>query len=86
MRPVPIPDECVPEGAERRVLAAPDGDLTDDNIRPAEALLIFNDSGVPFYQFRIVLEGDDLQKLQAGQPIWLTLVGAVPPFALEVSE
>ncbi|HEV7651352.1 MAG TPA: hypothetical protein VGP26_24645 [Actinophytocola sp.] len=39
MRPAPIPDEAVWDGAQRMVVAAPDGDLTHSTIAPVEVLV-----------------------------------------------
>lgn len=85
MRPTPIPDSEVWEGASRRVLAAPDGDLTNRDIAPVEALVDRSPStGALNLSVRCVLEGDDLAKLQAGGTVWLTFWGCMVPWSSTV--
>lgn len=87
MRPTPIPDDEVWEGAERRVIAAPGGELTDPDIAAVEALVDRSPStGAVNLSVRCVLEDDDLEKLQAGGTIWLTFWGAMVPWAATVVE
>ena len=73
MRPVPIPDEAVWEGAVRRVVAGPGGDLTGD-IRPVEALIDADDYG-PRFNMLIRLDPGDLEQLQESPHFWLTWHG-----------
>lgn len=95
MRPIPIPDECVGPGVKRLVIGPPDGDLTNDRIRPVEAL-----AGIVDDEVRIVVlvafEDDELERLQRmaaghtgpGQAaVWLTMTTPqIPPFAVEVAD
>lgn len=95
MRPVPIPDACVGPGCRRYVIAPPDGDLTNDEIRPVEVV-----AGIVDNQVRISalvrLEPGELERLQAmaegetaeyGPAIWLTMVTTqIPPFMLEIAD
>lgn len=39
--------------------------------------------GVPLLSVRVVLEGDDLEKLQAGDHVWLRFWGHIVPFEIE---
>ncbi len=78
MRPAPIPDEVAP-GTRRVVVAAPNGDLTDDNIRSVETL-VTQEPGGQWYTVMLVLEPGDLDLLEADQPIWLSFAGGVPVF------
>ncbi len=85
MRPVPIPDTAIPEGARRVVVAAPDGDLTNPDIAPVEAVAEMDD-GVVWYTVLLTPEGDDADKLLAGHPIVLSFAGGVPVFAVTVAD
>lgn len=84
MRPTPIPDAEVWEGATRLVVAAPDGDLTNPDIAPVEALVDRAPSGARNLSVRCELEDDDLAKLAAGGTVWLTFWSAMVPFAVSV--
>lgn len=77
MRPIPIPDAWVPEGAERRVLAAPGGDLTDPDVAPLEVLV-----GTDTYTSFWVTEPSDrhIPFLVVG----LTCHGVQPPVSMRV--
>lgn len=87
MRPTPIPADEVPCGAVRVVFAAPDGDLTNPDIAPVEVLAERAADGVSAtFSVRAVLEPGDLDRLAAGEPVWLTMWGAVVPFALAVGR
>jgi hypothetical protein len=91
VRPIPIPDECVPPGCKRFVIAPPDGDLTNDRIRPVEAV-----AGIVEREVRITmlvaLEPGELARLGAmaddGTPaIWLTMITKqIPPFMVEIAD
>lgn len=85
MRAAPIPDDEVPEGARRIVMAEPGGDLTSTDIAPAEMLLVAGQHG-PEYSARMVLDPEERAALAAGAPLWLTFVGLVPPFAAGVGR
>lgn len=85
MRPTPIPDAEVWEGATRQVIAAPDGRLDNPDIAPVEALIDRSPStGHRTLSVRCVLEDDDLAKLQAGGTVWLTFWSAMVPWAATV--
>jgi hypothetical protein len=86
VRPTPIPDSEVWEGAQRHVFAAPDGDLTNPHIAPVEALVDRSPTtGALNISVRVVLEDGDLEKLQAGGVVWLTFWGAMVPWVLTVA-
>lgn len=85
MRPTPIPDNEVWDGAVRRVFAAPDGDLTNPDIAPVETLIDRSPtSGAVNLSVRCVLEDGELEKLQAGGTIWLTFWGVMVPWSATV--
>lgn len=87
MRPTPIPDAEVWEGAERKVFAAPNGDLTDDQIRPVEALVDRSPTtGGLTMSARCELDPGDLEKLLAGGTVWVTFWGAMVPWAVTVVD
>jgi hypothetical protein len=86
MRPTPIPDEAIWEGARRMVIAPPDGDLTSTDIAPVEALVdVGQDTGIPRISVRCVLEEGDLDKLKAGGTVWIGFYGGqLIPFCVDV--
>ncbi|GAA2037412.1 hypothetical protein GCM10009740_31530 [Terrabacter terrae] len=85
MRPTSIPDELVEPGTLRKVISAPNGDLLDENIRPVEALISRDPATqLAAFRMRLVLEGGELEDLQAGKPIWLTMLGGIAPFDVQV--
>ena|SRR5437868_2756259 len=85
MRPAPIPDTEVWPGARRLVVSPPDGDLTNLDIAPVEALADRSPStGALNLSVRCVLEEGDLEQLQAGGEVWLTFWGHMVPFATTV--
>jgi hypothetical protein len=97
MRPVPIPDESVPEGCKRYVISPPDGDLTNDQIRSVEAVAGIVDGAVHI-SVLVALEPGDLERMQAMQPggdretpygpaMWLTMITLqIPPFLVEIAD
>jgi hypothetical protein len=85
MRPAPIPDEEVWEGARRVVIAGPDGDLTGE-IQPAEVLVHQSKFG-PCISARVILQDGDLERLEAGEPFWVTFIGDhLHPFDVGMTE
>jgi hypothetical protein len=86
MRPVTIPDELIQPGTVRRVFAAPNGDLTDDQIRPAEALIRRGEDDLAVISCMLELEPGDLERLQSGGRVWLTMVGGLAPFDVTVLD
>ena len=88
MRPAPIPDEAIWEGARRMVIAPPDGDLTSTDIAPVEVLIDNGqDTGIPRISVRCVLEEGDLEKLADGGTVWVTFYGSqLVPFCVDVTD
>lgn len=85
MRPTPIPDREIWQGAIRRVIMPPDGDLTNPRIAPIEALIDRSPlTGAVNLSVRYELEDGDLDKLGAGGTVWLTFWGVIVPFATTV--
>lgn len=80
MNPIPVADELVQEGTVRRVIAAPDGDLTNDLIRPVESLISKAPDGMAMLSMPLALEPGELEILEAGGTVWLSMWGAVVPF------
>lgn len=88
MRPIPIPDELVGPGTKRLVIAPPDGDLTNDKIRPVEALAAIVPEGICMTML-VALDDNDLERLgEMRQPaVWLSMyTNQLPPFAVEVAD
>jgi hypothetical protein len=87
VRPAPIPDSAVWPDAERIVVAPPDGDLTNSDIAPVEALVdrveMSGTSGRRL-SVRCVLEDGDLGKLEAGAAVWISFYGVMVPFSVDV--
>lgn len=85
MHPTPIPDAEIWPGAVRQVIAGPDGDLTNDQIRPVEALIDMSEIG-PRFSMRCELEDRDLAVLQAGGVVWVSQYGDhLHPFSVDVA-
>ena len=85
MRPVPIPNEAIWEGATRRVYAAPDGDLTNEVIRPVEVLVDVAGDRTRRINAMCALEDGDLEKLAAGGHVWVSFYGVLVPFSVDVT-
>lgn len=87
MQPTVIPEDLVEPGTVRRVISAPNGDLVDDNIRPVDALISRDEpTGLAAFRMRLVLEPGELDRLIAGKPVWLTMLGGVAPFSVTVED
>jgi hypothetical protein len=85
MQPTTIPDDLIEPGTVRRVISAPNGDLLDDNIRPVEALISRDrPTQLAAFKMRLTLEPGELERLMAGKPVWLTMLGGVAPFSVDV--
>lgn len=85
MRPVPIPSEAVWDGARRVVMGAPNGDLTDDQIRPVEAI----EDTSPSTNLRVLtvlcaLEPGDLDRLAGGAHVAISFYGGMLPFSVDL--
>lgn len=79
-----MPDELVFEDGERMVIAPPDGDLTNEKISPAEAIVVRAENETPTYTFVIQLETDDLETIERdGGRFFYTTVGLVAPFQFD---
>lgn len=88
MRPIPIPDHCVPDGCKRYVIGPPDGDLTNETISPVEVVAGIVDGQVHMCAL-VMLEPGELARLAAMDTpaIWLTmLTPQIPPFDLHVAD
>lgn len=90
MRPTPIPDAEVWEGAHRHVIAPPSGDLTDTDISAVEALIDtvqVGDGATRRYSMRCMPEGNEAQRIAAGAPVWVEFLGAqLHPFLVVVGS
>lgn len=86
MRPTPILNGEVWSGAERRVLAAPGGDLLDPDIALLEVLIDQPDGpGTACrYASRWVASTEEQIALREGGAVWLLQDGSSPPVALTV--
>lgn len=88
MIPIPVPDHCVPAGCKRIVIAGPNGDLTDDQIRPVEAVVGIVDDE-PLICVLVELEAGELARLAALErpAVWLTVrADHLVPFSLHVAD
>lgn len=85
MRPVPIADDLVWEGAHRIVVGPPNNDL-ESPIAPVEACVAGDELG-PYFAMRILLEPGDRERLEADPHFWLIIrAPQLPAFALVVPE
>lgn len=83
MRPAPIPDGEVWDGARRIVVGPPGNDL-DSDVAAVEVLLDGSSIG-PRMSARCVLEADDLELLTAGGTVWVSFYGGqLMPFSIDV--
>jgi len=86
LRPIPI-DEVWADIYQKVVIASPDGDLTNDEIRPVEVYVgptILNGEMINTFFSKILLEPEDLELIAKGQNhFWLLIHGQrLQPFAL----
>lgn len=85
MRFVPVPAEAVWPGAERRVMAAPNGSLTDDDIRPLEVIVDrAPDLDGETFTALVQLEPGDLEKLERGAFVAFTTYSLLPPIQVDL--
>jgi len=82
VRPTTIPDSEIFEDHRRIVMGPPAGHDLTGNIRSVEMLA--GPGGI--YRARIILEDGDLERLAAGEPIWLSFLGHVVPFDVAMAE
>lgn len=83
MRPAPIPDGEVWDGAQRIVIGPPGNDL-DSQINAVEVLVDQSTVG-PRMSARCVLEDGDLDALAAGGTVWVSFYGGqLQPFSVDV--
>lgn len=73
MRPIPVPEwlRAAPWVDGTGVFAAPDGDLTSEQIAPAEGVFFWSEMAgypdpVPMVGVVLYLEDDDLERIAAG--------------------
>jgi hypothetical protein len=85
VRPVPIPDEAIWPNAVRVVVAGPGGDLTGE-IPAVEALADETHSGWRRLSVRCALGPGELERLAAGECVWVSFYGGgMPPFSVDVA-
>jgi hypothetical protein len=92
VRVSPVPEwlyQLYKDDHVRKVFAAPNGDLMDDSIRPADTLVgtVDLDDGEKYRVIRLVATADesDLATLRAGGVVMLTIFGVgMPPVDLNV--
>lgn len=87
MNPTPIPDDEVFEGHERVVIGPPRGhDITGD-IRSIEAQIAPAEFGGRVFRTRWIPTAREVERLAAGEPIWVTQWGAaMVPFDVAMTE
>ncbi len=89
MRPIPI-DEDWGQQYRKLVMAAPNGDLTDESILPVEVMVgptqLNSGELINTFFMKIVLEPNDLELIAKGQDhFWLLIHGnRLQPFALAI--
>lgn len=88
MRVIPVPESALakyPDGV-RRVIAAPDGDLLNEECRPADMLINtveFMGHECAWFHAFYQLEAEDIDKLREnGGIIELSLMSMVVPFSI----
>ena len=88
MRAIPIPDDHIPDGTTRHVLAEPGGDLTNPDIAPLEVVISDKDyEGLRLFASLWKLEDDDLAVLQKnGGKFWLTVYSPAHPVVAMVVD
>lgn len=89
MRPVPIPDELVQGHLRRHVVAAPDGDLTNDRVRAVEVLAGVDPELGICQTMLVALDPGDIDRLNrmAVPAVWLSMyTPQLPVFNLEVAD
>lgn len=72
MNPTPIPDDEVFEDHQRLVIGPPAGHDPTGDIRSIEALVGYTPGMGRCYRTRWVPTERDIERLQAGEPIWVT--------------
>jgi hypothetical protein len=77
MRPVPINLTDLPEGFTRQVMAAPNGDLTDQTVGPLEVAVGPVQGEMVFFSKWIFEPGDMEELLEKGH-LWLGVRGMQP--------
>lgn len=87
MRPIPIPDELVVGGLRRFVVAAPDGDLTNEEVGAVEVLAGIDPKMGICQTILVALEAGDLERLTEHPAIWLSMyTPQLPVFSVEVAD
>jgi hypothetical protein len=84
MKPGPIPDDEILEG-HRKMTMRGDEAL---NIADVEMLVTEDPerSGMPIWRTRVTLDDGDLERLAAGEPIWVSFWGGVVPFDVNLAD
>lgn len=77
MRPIPIPDHQVFDGARRITIGAPPG--LESVIQPVEALAV-EVEGNPTYLVLLEVEASDQNLIEHGRT-WLMFMGGIAPFS-----
>lgn len=88
MRPIPLPSDVeLTTNQTRKVIAAPNGSLIDDSIRPVEAVMEPVNLGTDEHpliatQFAVCisLEDDDIIRLMETGRFYLCFLGHIVPF------
>jgi hypothetical protein len=85
MRPTPIPDRRLWDGAARLTLGAPRGH--ENQVAPVEALSELSTPLGHAFHLLVKLDPDDLERLRHDPHFWLTIYGQqLPPFSLTIPE
>ncbi len=76
---MPVPDDLIKPGTVRRTFEPPKDHPEDANIEACEALVSRWVDGLAAVHVRLELESGEIEKLQAGEPVWLTMLGGLLP-------
>lgn len=89
MRPIPIPDDLVWQGARRTTLVRPDVSLDDELINPVPLEVVVDEDEIGQRMTMLIAleEGDLLKLMESGGKFLLMVYGdTMPVFALENLE
>lgn len=87
MRPVPVPKQVAAEDwvIDTRVFAAPDGDLTNPNIAPVEAVVYKRADGEMCVGVVLMIEEEDMERIEDGaRHLLMSWPNALPVFMTPV--
>jgi hypothetical protein len=84
--PTPIPDDLVRPGTVRQTFNPPNDHPGDAEIDPCEALVSRGAGDLAAVHVRLELEPGEIERLLAGEPVWVTQLGGLLPTSVVVGE